>query len=614
MKYLLLLSSSLLLSSPVLAQEEDELDPILTCVQREEDITVVATGLRRSVTDSGQSISVIGAAEIAAVQGPDIARVLERLPGVTLARNGGLGSTTSLFVRGASSQQLLVLVDGVRLADVAAPGGGFDLGTVLSNGISKIELLRGSNSVPWGSDAMGGVLAITTARPEGTSGTLEYGANDTLNAYLAVGTGNRDYTLSADLGYTRSDGISAYAPGTEADAFRQWNGSVRGTLNLTRDLTLHGVGRYADSRINFDGFPAPSYSFADTPEYQDTRQGSGLIGLDYRNSLMWLGAEFSVSDTQRDYFDPGFGNAPNFTTSGRSWRAALKGRADLAQQLSLDFGASHEWSKFSTSFDPEQTAGIASLHALLGYHNGLIHLTGGLRLDDHGRFGSRLTFGANGSVDLGNDWRLRASYGEGFKAPTLYQLYGYGGNVALQPETSHAWDAGIELGDRNRAFHAALTLFRRDSRDLIDYVVPSGYFNIARARAQGFELEGRARLNSSLRVAGSYSYVQSTNPATGKDLARRPRHAGNLSLDWIAPWLDLDLGADLRIVSASYDDAGNSTRIAGHTIGTLRASLPLSHRVALFGRIENLWDEQYQTAAGYGSYGRSATLGVKAKF
>ncbi|MBK6800673.1 MAG: TonB-dependent receptor [Novosphingobium sp.] len=619
MKYLFLLGCCCLSSAPALARDaavDDEPGEqvILHHPPRDTYITVVATGQEEPLVRSGQSISVVARDEIEAVQGPDLTRVLERLPGVTTARSGGLGSQTSLFVRGANSQQLLVTVDGVRMADVAAPSGGFDLGTLLTGSIGKLELLRGSNSVAWGSDAMGGVLAVTTRVPGGLTGSLEYGAHDSLTAAASAGTGGDGYSLAVSGGYARTDGISAYAAGTEPDGFRQWHGTVQGGAELTSGLWLRAVGRYADSTVDFDGYPAPSYSFADTSEYQTTRQGSGRIGLEYTGKGLKLAGGIALSDTRRAYFDPTYAATPNFETAGRSWRADLKGRADLSDEFVLDFGADSEWTRFLTTYDARQDARLSSGHVLLGYHGDGVHLTGGVRLDDHDRFGSHWTFGANGAVELAEGLRLRASFGEGFKAPTLYQLYGYGGNVALRPETSTAFDAGIELGDRGGYRHFAVTLFRRDSRNLIDYVSPGGYFNTARARAEGVEAELTGELTEGLRGYASYSYTRSVNRQTGKDLARRPRHAFSTGVDWTTPLADLKLGADLRVLSGSFDDAGNFTRLDGFALVTVRASLPVTEQVELFGRIENLGNKQYQTVAGYGTYGRSAYAGLRARW
>lgn len=614
MKYLFYIGCSFLVSAPALAQEAGDAE-VYSVANRipDEQITVLASGSRQRVAETGQSISVIGSVELESVQGADLTRVLERLPGVATARSGGLGSQTSLFVRGANSEQLVVTIDGVRMADMAAPSGGFDLGTLLGGGIARIELLRGSNSVVWGSDAIGGVLAVTSAEADGAAASVEYGANDSLVADARAGVKRDGYALTLNGGYARSDGISAFAGGSEPDGFHQWHLGGRARLQLADDWALVGAGRYADSRVDFDGYPAPAYAFADTPEYQTTRQASGRAGFEYHGAVLLRGG-LALSSTRRAYYDPTWGPAANYETQGRSLRADLAGRADLAEGLTLDFGADSEWTRFSTSYDAARTARLASGHALLGWQRGALSLAAGARYDDHDRFGGHWTFGANAALGLGLGWRLRASFGEGFKAPTLYQLYGYGGNAGLQPETSRAFDAGIEHGDRNAGLHLALTLFRRDSRNLIGYVWPSGYFNTGRTRAEGIELEAGAQVSERFRVQAAYSYVRATDRALGTDLARRPRQLASVSADWQSPLAGLKLGADLRLAGDSFDDAGNFVRLDGYGLVTLRASVPLGERFELYGRIENVTDQHYQTAAGYGSYGRSAYAGVRARW
>ncbi len=621
-KYLLLLGCSLVVASPAVAQDtvggEDEAricaGTCMTTVPLDTTITVLASGQSERVDLSGQSISVIGLDEIKQVQGPDLSRVLERLPGVSLARSGPLGSQTSLFVRGAPSEQVVVMIDGVRMQDQAAPSGGFDFGTLLTGGIGKIELLRGSNSVAWGSDAMGGVLAVTSREFDGLDAGLEYGANDSVSANATLGKTGSGYGLTASGGYVSTDGISAFAPGTERDGFRQWQGALRGRADLADGLKFTATARYADSRVDFDGFPPPTYAFADTLEYQTTRQASGRTGLEYDSDGFSLRGGVALSDTRRSYFDRSFGPASSFDTVGRSWRVDVAGKIDAGDRLALLFGGDSEWTRFSTTFDSEKTARLSSGFAMIQFQPGPLSLAAGVRLTDHDRYGSNWTFGANGTVRLGDAWRIKASFGEGFKAPTLSQLYGYGGNAGLKPETSTAFDFGIEHGSRSRGLYFAATAYRRDSSNLIDYVSPTGYFNIGRTRAQGFELEGGAQVDENLRVGAVYSYLDAVNRNTGTELARRPRHALTSSIDWRTPLAGLKLGADLRLVGDSFDDAGNLTRLDGYALVTLRASVPLGDKLELYGRVENLTDESYQTVAGYGTYGRSAYAGVRVKW
>ncbi len=627
MKYLILPLISLVFAAPACARGATEDILVDNGVSRDTAITVVATGSKLSINQTGQSITVIGADEISSLQGPDLTRVLERAPGVTITRNGGPGGFTGVRVRGAEAEQLLVLIDGVRVADVASPSGGFDFGNLLAGSIGKIELLRGSNSVVWGSQAIGGVLALTSREINGLQASAEYGSHNSLDTSAVAGLSGSRGALTLNAGYARTDGISAAAVGTEPDGYRQWHLGGRGRVELGSSLTATLTARYANSRLQIDGFPAPTYTFADTPEYQITREASGRAGLDYHGGSLTLGGGLAVSDTRRAYFDPTFGTAANYEIAGRSTRADLTGRLEILSGLGLNFGADSEWSRFSSSFDPLHKARLSSGHTLLTYHNDAFDLAGGLRVDNHSQFGTHTTFGANGSVRLTEGLRLRASYGEGFKAPTLYQLLSDYGNRTLRPETSRSFDAALEYGDRNGTLHFAATAFRRDSRDLIAFVSCFGvvggictarpygtYNNIDRARATGFELEGDVRPTDRFTGHAAYSYVEATNRATGKTLARRPRHALTLGSDWRSPLHDLTLGADLRLVSDSFDDAGNRTRLDGYALITLRASLPLTGGIEIYGRIENVADVKYRTAAGYGTMGRTGYAGVRARF
>jgi vitamin B12 transporter len=594
-------------------------------------IVVVASGVEQPAEQTGQPVSVIGTEEIARVQGADLTRIVERLPGVTLTRNGGLGSFTGLRVRGAEAEQLLVLVDGVRVADTAAPAGGFDFGTLLPAGIAKIELLRGSNSTIWGSQAMGGVLAVETDRAPGIAGSLEYGGPEAVYAQALASDVMGPLAWGVDGAFYDDVGESSAANGTERDGLRQWQAGARARLALGDRVAVRAVARHTDALVDLDGFPAPNYLLADTAEYQDTRRTSGAVGADYLGDALELRATYSLSHTERDSLDRAIGPEPTYTTQGRDERAEVRGKWAVAQSVTLHFGAERDWSRMETLFDAEQRTHSSGAYAQAGYARGGMLLNAGVRIDDHERFGSAWTFGADGAVALGSGWRVRGSYGEGFKAPTLFQLLSDYGNLALSPERSRGFDLGVEKGDRNAPLHFAASLFRRDSTNLIDFDSCFGntegicedrpfgtYDNIGKARAQGGEIEAGAAIGETLRVQGVYSYVEAENRAPGaanegNTLARRPRHAATLSADWESPW-SLRLGADVRVVSASFDDAANTVRLGGYEVVTLRAEVPLTDTVEIYGRVENLFDDEYQTAAGYDTQGRAAYVGARARW
>ena len=609
-------------SVPACAQDaDDDADVRIVIPPSETVITVLANGTPQTLEETGQSVTIFTRRDTEDVQGADLTRLLERAPGVSFSRNGGPGSFTGVRVRGAEGEQLLVLIDGVRVADPASPGGGFDFGNLLMGNLAKVELQRSSNSTIWGSQALGGVLAVTTGRLWDFSGSAEYGAYDTFYGNGGWNFSPGSFDLGLQAGYFDSDGFSAAAAGSEPDGFRQTELAGRLAIDLVQGLSAFATGRYSDGRVEIDGFPAPTFTLADTAEYQDTRQVSGAAGLAYAGGQLDLRATVSLADTERANFDPAFGTAPGYTTDGTSERAELRGRWRFAEGLALDFGGEREWLRFSTLFDPVRRTAIQGAYGQLDYDRGPLHLAAGLRRDEHRDFGGEWSFGADAAWEFAEDLRLTASFGEGFKAPTLFQLHSSFGNVALQPEHSRSYDAGVEYDDGGVRLKA--TAFRRDTDNLIVFVnlavPPFGtYANIGRARAHGLELEGQVEIADSIDLGAAYTWLDAEDRTPGSanrgnDLSRRPEHTLTVTADWEAIE-GLSFGADLRVVSESFDDAGNFVPLGGYEVLTLRGEWDASDRVTLFGRVENVWDEVYQTAAGYATPGRGAYLGARARF
>jgi len=630
-KYLLY-TVTILACAPAAAQDEEPaFGEVVIADYRidETTITVTATGTRTEVEDTGQPVTVIGRAEIEAVQGHDVTRVLARAPGVTFARNGPPGAFTGVRVRGAEAEQLLVILDGVRVSDPAAPGGGFDFANLGAGNLEKIDLLRGSNSTIWGSDAIGGVLVASTRAESGLAASAEYGARDTAHATLSAGLGGEHGFIGGAASWYRSDGFSAAAGGTEADGFEQLAANAQGRLYFSDRFEVFVRGRYAEGDLELDGFPAPAFALADTDEYQQTRQYSGAAGAVYDSGVLFLSGSWSLADTERELFDPAFGSAPSYTTDGHSDRLDLTGEWRPIGPLILAFGGSYEWTRFETLFDAGESTGIAGAYAQLGIEYGAISGHAGLRLDDHRDFGGATSFGADLSWEVAPALRLRASAGEGFKAPSLFQLHSDYGNASLRPEQSTSFDLGLAWGRRGQWPYAAVTLYRRASENLIGFVSCFGtttgicagrpfgtYDNVGRARSQGVEVEAGAELTRGLTLLGAWSLADNANRTAGSadfgnPLPRRPRHALSLAAEW-----DLGapvIGADLRWASASFDDPAATVRMPAYATLDLTARWPVGERVELFGRIENLWDERYQTAAGYGSPGRGAFVGLRLK-
>lgn len=612
---------------PAAAQhvEDDNTDPIVIeeLPGDQPPITVTATGLVTDIHNTGQSVTVIHQWEIESVQGADIARVLSRAPAVTLIRNGPLGSFTGVSVRGAASEQLLVLIDGVRVADQASPSSGFDFGTLLASNVATIDLLRGANSTIWGADALAGVLDVSTRGRGGLSASLEYGARDTLTASASGAVDGGGYYLGLNGTALRTDGFSAAASGSEPDGLRQFALGGSGFVDVSPNLEAFVTARYAEGDLEIDGFPAPLFALADSFETQMTRQYSGAVGLNYYGQDLTLRASYGLSDTERQNADAVFG--PTFASDGHTDSVTLRGEWRAIGGLTLAFGGEHQWSSYETDFDNREDVRITGGYLQAGWVLGDLAAHAGARVDDHELFGSEVSFGGDVSYGFGGGWRAKASVGEGFKAPTLFQLFSDFGNEGLRPERSVSYDLGVELGRRGQGTHFALTGFRRDSEDLIGFAScfgssapicatrPFGYYdNTARARAQGIEIEGGAQLAEGFRVAGHYALIDTEDRTTGNDLARRPRHAATLFADYEAPF-GLKLGGDVRIVGESFDNAGNTVRLDGYELVDFRAAFEVYEGIELFGRVENVFDTDYQTAAGYGSPGRGAFVGLRGR-
>ena len=264
------------------------------------------------------------------------------------------------------------------------------------------------------------------------------------------------------------------------------------------------------------------------------------------------------------------------------------------------------------------SADIDSLYAQLSVEP-LAGLTvnGGVRYDHHSTFGGNTVFGAGAAWALVKDRTiLRASYGEGFKAPSLYQLFGDFGDPTLIAEQAKGLDIGIVQKLFDGRIELGATWFARKVRDQIDFDLGSfTYKNLASVRARGFELEATVRPVEGLTIDANYTRTRSinrerTDPNFGNDLQRRPRDSFNVSADY--RWaFGLEAGFTVSHVSGSFDDAGNLRRLEAYTLADIRAAFPVSETMTLFGRVENLFDERYQTASRFGQERRTFHVGVR---
>jgi vitamin B12 transporter len=610
-----------------------------------EPVVVVANRVPVAVSESGRSVTVIPEATIRDRQALVVSDLLATTPGVGVTRNGGAGGVTAVRIRGAEAEQTLFVIDGVRLNDPSVIGGAYDAANLLVGDIRRIEVLRGVQSALWGGQAMGGVVSLETGLPApGTfSGEAAAEAGGLGTAYLRGGVGGGSgalaWRLAADSYST--DGVSAARSGTERDSYRRTGASGRLTADLSEAVRLDLRAVWSDARNAFDGFPAPAYVFADTRERGRTREALGYAGLTFpladgrvKNRL-----GLALTDTRRRTYDPDQAvTDQTFRAEGRVERWEYQGEATLTPAWRLTFGAESERSRMRIAspspWNPEpeplsRSTGVDSAYLqALGAPAQDVTLTLAGRLDQHESFGRH----GSGQAALawrpgGGDTLVRASLGQGFRAPSLYQLYSEYGNAGLKPETAVGWDLGLE--QRAGGLLVSLTLFGRRTEDQINFAVCSGggdpncaggrfgyYANLDRTQAVGLEAAVSGRLGG-FDLDASYTRtrarLEGQDGAPEQDLARRPKDMASLDVSRTLAG-DLRLGLSLNYAGESLSDLWGGPPLKSRLTAGLRAEAPLGARLSVYGRIEDLTDAAPETVRGYGAPGRVATLGLRARF
>ena len=589
-------------------------------------IVVTASGFEQPRSETGQAIDIVDRERLDQLQSATIGDALQSVPGVTVAARGGLGGQTSAFLRGGNSSQTLVLIDGVRINDLTSPNGAFDFGTLMTGNIGQVEVLRGPNSIIWGSQAIGGVVNIQSLAPadgfEGRFGA-EYGAADTkrMNANIAGTSGAVEGSLGGS--YVDAQGISALAGGTERDGFENVAGNGRLKVNISDAVNLDFRGYYNHATVEYDSaFGIGANALPVTRNRQFVGYvGANVVAFDGR---MQNRIAYTRTDIRRLGTDPVVFSFNNFIVRGNIDRAEYHTAFDVNDALTLTAGLEYERSFASTSFEGA-AADIARNHVASGFSQIILRpvagltVTGGVRHDEYNDYGGQTTLGGNIAFTP-NDGRtmLRATYGEGFRAPTLSEGQPPYGNPDLRPETARNFDLGFEqqILDGKARFFA--TYFNRRSTDLIAFSFTTFQSeNIDRVKSTGVEAGFNLNPTDRLDIRAIYTLVDAVNRCAGANfgnrLALRPQHSGSLTVDWQTP-IGLSVGSSVLLIGDSFDDASNSVALDGYALVGLRASLPINDRLELYGRVDNIFDVQYTVVAGYNSFGRNAAVGVRAKF
>jgi len=486
------------------------------------------------------------------------------------------------------------------------------------------------------------VVSMITKTPDGPlsgDATVEGGSRATAYARVGVGAGGDWGGWRLAAGSYTTAGVSNFDEamgGKEKDGYHNTAVSGRLDLNVTDWASLDARLSYAAGRNEFDGFPAPLFSFADTAEYGKTKELVSYLGARLSNFDGALNSRigYAYTQTDRDNYDPSQSPTKTFDAKGTDSSLEYQGTWTINPVWRAVFGASTERSWFRTaapsSFDPNPTpdrhaTGMDSVYGQLQAKlvEGLT-LTGGVRHDDHDTFGGATTYqaGATWSPN-GGATVFRANYGEGFKAPSLYQLYSDYGNTGLKPEEAKSWDLGVEHSVLDGRLRGSITYFNRDTKNQIDFLSNNtppnfgGYANTAKTRADGVEVEGSFEVNSTLTLSANYTNMDAVNRSAGanygKDLVRRAGETASADAE-LSFVNGLTAGVTMQYVGHSFDNAANTRRLKSYVLTDIRVAYPINDTFELYGRVENLFDQQYETLYRYGTLGRGAFAGVRARF
>ena len=608
--------------------------------EKTQEIVVTATRLETPVKEVGSSITVITGEQIEKMQKTSVLEVLRTVPALDVNQSGGPGGATSVLIRGAKSEHTLVIMDGVELNDPITPGRTFNFANLSVDNIERIEILRGPQSTLYGSDAIGGVINIITKRGGGTPSafaSMEGGSYNSVREAAGSRGGNEWMQYTMGFSHWNTDGISAAGKNegnTEQDPYR--NTTVYGTLSLEPndnsdlDFTL----RFIDADSNGDiGYGAGG----DDPNYLTLSQqllfrSQGRL---YLFDDIWeqtLGFSFTDHDlyTRNDRDEVNPDNYLLSTYQGQILKFDWQNNFYIHDTNIVTFGAETEEDKGESTYYEESIYGPwtndfegKSARTTACYLQDQIKLwdswftTLGVRVDDHSRFGTEVTYRlATAYLVQKSDTKIKGSYGTGFKAPTLLQLYSYWGNEDLGPEESIGWDFGLEQSVFENRVSVGATYFYNDIDNLINFEGAT-YNNVGEAVMKGVEAFGSIRPTEKLETRFSYTYTNTKDKATAEDLIRRAgnkfsfildygfREKGNIHLDV----LYIGERDDMVFDPITYESS--RVRLDGYVTVNPAFSYLISERVQMFFRIENLFDRNYEAISGYGTPGISVYGGMK---
>jgi len=590
-----------------------------------EEIIVTASRLEEELKYSPDSVTVVTEKQMEQKGQKTVIEVLREVPGIVIPQNGSFGGTSSIFIRGTSNAHTLVMIDGVRVDDPITADGKVSLSSLSTDNIERIEIVRGAQSVLYGSDAIGGVINIITKKGKGKPTFIissEAGSFESFREKVGV-SGSNDrlsYSASAERFDTKavSKADKKLSGVKEDDYYNTTSLSTRLIGNLSETVKAGVSARYTKSKMDYDN------TGSDADKVQDTTITT--IAANYDQTLFnWWEHVIKLGSTnvQRDYTknDGQFDGSYNGSSRLASWQHnffigkidTISAGFDYEEGDGDNQGTSSNIRKKYTStkgfFIQNKLTPVTDLSLTLGY-----------RVIDHQSFGGKDTYkGAVAYFFEKTGTKIRGSYGTGFRSPSLYQLYSSYGDATLKPETSKGYDVGVDQYFFAEKVHCFLTWFYNDLENMIAWdSATSKYKNVSAAKTQGWETGVSITPVKWLSFNINYTFTEAKDETPGgankgKTLTYRPQHSGSSAIN-IKPMEELNININAQYVGERYRDYSNKDEMPAYKVFNLAASYDVTKWLQVFGRVENFTDENYQSIYQYGEPGIGFYGGVKLTF
>ena len=600
-----------------------------------EQIVITASRSPEAEGASPASVTIIDAQAIERLGEPLLPALLRLAPSASVAVSGPAGSLSEVRIRGAEANHTLLFVDGIRANDPAA--GNIPRFELLNADMaSRIEIVRGPQSALWGSEAIGGVVAVNgIADMPGHSASVEGGSFGFVrgSASAALNTGRA--TLSAALGAQRATGIDSFSGAGDKDGYRNLSGRLRGTVRVGNTLEVGAAGFAIAARNEFDGYDPNTFEHADTRDSSRNRLAAGRLWAQFGDSEARWSARIGGSLLGSSNRNLLAGDPVNTTRgSRRTLEAQVEHRLTTGPvSHRLIAAAEDERETFRASdviygglTDQDRSRGHQAVTLEWRAAAGPVTTDFALRRDRFSRFKDATTLRAALLGELGSGLAIAGSYGEGIAQPTFFDLYGFFpgnfvGNSSLKPESSRGFEGSLRF--RRPRVQAALTFYRQRLHDeIVDVFDPTTFFQTTvnrdgSSRRSGAEAELAWAPSPRLRLSANYAYLDATqpdpSPAVHLRELRRPKHSGSIAAD--GEWRQWSYGASLAFAGPHYDrrevSPYNVVRLGAYVIADVRIAYALSPRVALSIRASNLFDANYHDAADYRTEGRGLFVGLR---